>query len=288
MKQDQKENVKKRTQELLRTIYERKKAIAEEYKDNAKEKIKEYMKTLEYTEVRKEIIELNLNFIKSRVIDIIGNYDEKYLSYGVDGMARAIDAFDYSKGYSLLTYARMWVDRFIMESAKTESDNKCVPNYKIDKIKQAISKLGDDSPKLLSQETNFDILEIARVLEALKTPVSLYFTPEDSEHELYETIQDNDKPIEKIVEQRALKEQIEQLLKHALNDQEYKVIKLRYGFEGDILTYEQIGKIIGVSRQRAMEIGRRALSKMRRYTKMMGLDDYREDSKNSDSKRTFF
>lgn len=286
MEKDEKEKIKEKTRDLIEQISKRKDEIIKKHKDafECKKLMEEYMNSKEYTEIRKKIIELNLNFIKSRVLVILKKYNERYISYGVEGMMKAIDKFDKKKNTSLLTYAQWWIDSSIKDGITSEKNSTAVPINRIDKIKKILATSDNISIDEIAAKTGFDKIEIINILESLQTPISLNYTVEDDSSELIEIIPDENESVEEKIDRILLSEKIEQLIERALEPRLQQIIRLRFGLDGPPQTYEQIGKKLKITRQRAMTLEKRAIIKLKKYIKLFGLDSYKETK---EEKRTF-
>ena len=236
----------------------------------------------EYIKIRNKIIEQSLNLVLSRVYHISGSQDEDLIQAGNEALITAINKFDIEKGNEFSTYAVYWIDRAIHKEILKNNNWVSIPIHKYEDIKSAIKKLSKENQEPtveeLSARTGIKISEVIQILNSLPHPISLNATPDESDSELYETIDNGMQPIEEFIEQKMFKQDIIELLKKTLKKQQFEIITLRYGLiDGIPKTLEQIARIHKITRQRVRQIEKKALEKLENCTELNVFFIYLDD-----------
>jgi len=238
---------------------------------------------------RDELVQANLRF----VIDVAKNYQNRGLSLsdlisaGNLGLLTAADRFDGTKGYKFISYAVWWIKQSILQTIAEHARTVRLPLNKLSLLKD-ISKI---SRKLgQGRESDPDIEEIAEELdvpaeEVLETMLSARAVrsldeafEEDDERSLLNILADSSQetPDADVLRDSA-REQLEEVL-HSLDDRELRIIRLYFGLDGnEALTLEQIGGLMGLTRERIRQLKERALSKLRHPTRNQTLRPLADD-----------
>ena len=200
------------------------------------------------------------------------------------GLIKAVDKFDYKKGFKFSTYATWWIRQAITRAIADQARTIRIPVHMVETINKLIrtsrhllQKLGrEPSPEEIAEELEMPVEKVMEIQKIAQDPVSLE-TPigEEDDSHLGDFIQDEDSPApHDSAAYTLLKEQLEEVM-NTLTPREAKVLKLRFGLEdGKARTLEEVGREFAVTRERIRQIEAKALRKLRHPSRSKKLRDY--------------